>query len=379
VHLVFISTMESAPWGGSEELWSQAASRLRQEGHHVMASVAWRPRPSPKLLALQAQGIGLFVQPRPTARWPVKLWRTAKRRLGCNRSEFQWLRRQKADLAVVSQGCNWDGLEWMSFCSRLNVPFMAIVQCNSEIWWPNDERRREMAQAYRAAKKVFCVSRHNLELLKCQTGESLSNAEVVWNPFNVPADRPPAWPKQNGVWKLGCVARLDPAAKGQDLLIQVLSQSKWRARPIEVNFYGTGPCEQSLKDMASRLQVERIHFRGHTADVRRIWEENHLFVLPSRYEGLPLSLVEAMWCGRPAVVTDIGGNAEMCVDDETGFVAAAPAVNILDQTLERAWSRRDQWQDMGRKARVRAEQAVPKDPVGDFCRHLAGPANNNHD
>jgi glycosyltransferase involved in cell wall biosynthesis len=77
-----------------------------------------------------------------------------------------------------------------------------------------------------------------------------------------------------------------------------------------------------------------------------------------------------MWCARPAVVTDIGGNAEMCVDGETGFVAAAPTVGLLDEALERAWNRRDELENMGKLARARVEQLVPKDPVEDFCIKL---------
>ena len=95
-----------------------------------------------------------------------------------------------------------------------------------------------------------------------------------------------------------------------------------------------------------------------------------MLVLPSRYEGLPLALVEAMWCGRPAVVTDVGGNAEVCSDGETGFLSVAPTVELLDEALERAWAQRDNWQAMGRVARARAEKLIPRAPVEEFCRQL---------
>jgi glycosyltransferase involved in cell wall biosynthesis len=137
-------------------------------------------------------------------------------------------------------------------------------------------------------------------------------------------------------------------------------------------------CERNLRKLASSLQLKNVRFRGHVANVQAIWEENHLLVLPSRFEGLPLALVEAMWCARPATVTDVGGNAEMCVDGETGFVATAPAVGLMEQTLERAWNRRHEWESMGKAARARAEQFIPKDPIGNFCRQLKESANNNH-
>jgi len=374
---VFISTMSGSPWGGSEELWSQAALRLHQEGHEVSASVVWWPQLSSKVASLAEQGVDVVTQTRPHPSLPVKVWRRIKIQLGIVRPEFSWLRRQQPNLVVISQGYTQDGLEWMKYCSESSLPFVTIVQCNSEIVWPTDQTGSDMARAYRAAKKVCCVSRHNLELLRSQIGEALPNAEVVWNPFNVPADPPTAWPKETGVWKLACVARLAPAAKGQDLLFQVLAQPRWRDRPVEVNLYGAGPCEQSLKRLANRWQLSHVHFRGHVANITDIWQHNHLLVLPSRCEGLPLALVEAMWCGRPAVVTDIGGNAEMCVDGETGFVAAAPALGLLEQTLERAWNRRDDWQNMGKLARARAEQLVPKDAAGDFCRLLMECAENH--
>ena len=372
MRFTFISTMSGAPWGGSEELWSQTALRLHQEGHEVSASVAWWPQLSPKVAALADRGIEVFVRQSESSRLSARLWRRVKRQFQqLEKPEFKWLRGQQPGLVVISHGGNGGDYGWMNFCREAGLAYVSIVHCNTEGWWPKDEEGAEMDKSFRAAKKVFCVSRHNLELLERQIGESLPNAEVAWNPYNVLPEQPPVWPPENGVWKLACVARLEPAAKGQDLLLTILSQPKWRERPVEMNFYGTGPCEQSLKKLANHLQAKNVHFRGHVADVRNIWAENHLLVLPSRYEGLPLALVEAMYCGRPAVVTDIGGNAEMCVDGETGFVAAAPAVVLLEQTLERAWSQRDNWQSMGKLARARVEQLVPKDPVEDFCKKLA--------
>ena len=131
-----------------------------------------------------------------------------------------------------------------------------------------------------------------------------------------------------------------------------------------------GECQSGSRWLAEHFHLKNVHFHGHVNDVKRIWEQNHLLVLPSRYEGLPVVLVDAMWCARPAVVTDVGGNAEVCVGGETGFVAAAPTVGLLAETLERAWNKRHDWQRMGLAARARAENLIPKDPAGDFRRQL---------
>jgi hypothetical protein len=76
-----------------------------------------------------------------------------------------------------------------------------------------------------------------------------------------------------------------------------------------------------------------------------------------------------------AVVTDVAGNAEACVDNETGFVAPAATVSLLADTLERAWNRRMDWQRMGQAARVRAENQIPRDPAAVFAERLKSCAN----
>src|SRR5208282_3266884 len=109
----------------------------------------------------------------------------------------------------------------------------------------------------------------------------LSNAEVVRNPFNVSPDKPVPWPEETGIWRLACVARLDPFPKGQDLLFQALSQARWRERAVEVSLYGEGPCAQGLRRLADLLQLKTVHFRGHVKDIASIWGSNHILVLPS--------------------------------------------------------------------------------------------------
>jgi glycosyltransferase involved in cell wall biosynthesis len=365
----FVSTMEGWPWGGSEELWSQAAVQLKLAGHDVRASVVYRPRLSDKLTALARHGIRIEGHPSPSYLAGPARHLFNRLTLGTRRS-YRRLKQFNPDLVIISQGHNAGGFEWAKVCREARMPYVMIVQCNNEFMWFDDPSFSEAVASYSASRKVFCVSRGNLDLLRSQLGQPLLNGEVAWNPFNVAPAPPPAWPDESGGWRLACVARLDPAAKGQDLLLQTLARPEWRDRPVEVNFFGAGPYEVALRQLARFLQLSNVHFRGHVKDIRAIWEQNHVLVLPSRYEGLPLSLVEAMWCGRPAVVTDVGGNAELCVDDETGFVAPAANLSSFSHALGRAWERRKEWPDLGRAARTRVEDQIPKEPVALFCEKL---------
>ena len=160
------------------------------------------------------------------------------------------------------------------------------------------------------------------------------------------------------------------AEKGQDILLNVLSRDKWKARPLEVTFYGKGMHSQGLEEAAALLDIRNVQFAGFTRDVTEIWRTHHGLVLPSRAEGLPLSLVEAMLCGRPAIITDVGGNAEVLDDNETGFLATGASVYEFDAALERAWQRRAEWEAIGLLAASRIRTLVPEDPGGLFTAEL---------
>ena len=68
-----------------------------------------------------------------------------------------------------------------------------------------------------------------------------------------------------------------------------------------------------------------------------------------------------MACGRPALVTRAGGNAELVRDGVDGFVSPGMHPEVIRETLEQAWAERSRWQEMGRAAFARADQLVPKD------------------
>jgi glycosyltransferase involved in cell wall biosynthesis len=187
---------------------------------------------------------------------------------------------------------------------------------------------------------------------------------IVKNPVNLTDRSPVPWPSPGPV-QFACVARLEASFKGQDLLFEALAADRWKNRDWQLRLYGDGIDRGYLERVARMYGLGgRIQFAGHVADVRGIWADNHLLVLPSRSEGTPLSLVESMLCGRPAVVTDVGGNAEWITEPETGFIAEAPSTISIARALERAWEARDLWPVMGARAHEKTRTQVDQDPGG---------------
>lgn len=369
MNLAFITAMVESPWGGSEELWSQTALRLHAAGHQVCALVPYRPKLSDKVEALRQGGVQLRTYPAPSyieGRMRHRLGRLSFR----TRRTYASLKQLSPDLVIISQGDISSGLEWARVCREAGIPYALVVQCNSDLLWFEKEELEAVRAAYTGAQRIYCVSHANLELLQLQVGDSLPNGEVVWNPYSVPSERGPGWPTETGVWRMACVARLDTAAKGQDVLLQLMGRPEWRQRPVELNLFGEGSHKEALCHIVNMLQLNNVHFRGHVKDVRAIWEQNHILLQPSRYEGVPMTVMEAMLCARPAVVTNVGRTAELYLDNETGFVASAATVAAFGEAMERAWERRNEWHQMGQAARTRAENLIPKDPIQLFCDRL---------
>ena len=152
--------------------------------------------------------------------------------------------------------------------------------------------------------------------------------------------------------------------------MEVLNQPRWRGRNVHVTFVGTGQNERALRKTAMELHLPNIEFAGFVADIEQLWTRHHALVLPSRFEGMPLSLVEAMLCGRPGIVTDVAGNRELVRDNVNGFLAKAPTVELFDEAMNRAWENRHRLQEMGKAAARDVRQWVSADPTGDFVRDL---------
>ena len=371
MRFTFVSSMCSHPWGGSEELWSRAAIHLRFLGHEVSALVPFWPQPTPQLQELSRKGVSVRMCQAPNDAIPNRLLRKLRKKLSFLSPEQSWMLKQRPDFVCVSNGNYGDGLNWLEFCANQNLPFATVVQANLEFLWPDDDLAARLIRVYHQTRRAFFVSHRNWRLLETQLGVELQNAEVVRNPFNVSWHADIKWPDEFDTLRLACVARLDPSAKGQDLLFEVLASERWRSRRVVVSIFGKGINENGLKRLASRLQITNmVSFCGHVKNIEQIWSTHHALVLPSRYEGLPLSLVEAMLCARPAIVTDVAGHTELVEDGKSGFVASAATVKHLRIAMDRAWERQSELREMGLFARQRVIEEFPKQPAEIFAEKL---------
>ncbi len=125
--------------------------------------------------------------------------------------------------------------------------------------------------------------------------------------------------------------------KAQDVLLKAYAEVIEKAPDWRLTIAGDGPKEPQLRELASVLGIaDRVRWIKWTDDVDSLYRSSGIFVLPSRYEGMPNALLEAMSHGLPAIVTDASpGPLDCIIDGETGLVVKADNVPMLVTALTR--------------------------------------------
>ena len=367
----FYSCMSGIEWGGSEVLWWKTARLLQQQGHDVAVNYKWWPEPAQQLVDLRDAGASIWFRNQPKTFLETKT-ESLKKLFSKNGNQLTWLQTTRPDAVLITLGYHPDRLPIADECRRLSIPYAINIQSASTFYFIHSDNLEKYRRWYQNASKVFFVSDENELKLQNNLAIKLANTEIIANPFNVDNQASPAWPQDDSVFKLAVVGRFHFQSKGQDLIVDTMKQDKWRNRPIQITFYGHDQGQlQQLQDLIALHGLgKQLSYGGFVDDVQEIWENNHALLLPSRYEGAPLVVIEAMLCNRMVVATNIGRNEELIDDGATGFIAEGPTVRLIDEALERAWGVREDWQQMGQLAGEHIRERYPADPIAEFANRL---------
>ncbi|MBI3890709.1 MAG: glycosyltransferase [Candidatus Wallbacteria bacterium] len=241
--------------------------------------------------------------------------------------------------------------------------------------WPSRWKRQGMIWLEMAlaplADRIVCVCSSDLEKALAARVLSRRQARVVRNgidlsPYRQPADagllrRELALPPDAFV--VGTVGRLH-YQKGQTNLLAAFVEVARELPQAVLVLAGGGDLAAPLAEQAARLGIaERVKFLGPRRDVPALLAGMDLFTLPSLWEGLPLTLMEAMAAGCPSIVTAVDGNVELVRDGVDGRLVpvadpAALAAAIVE--LARAPQRRHA---MAAAARAKAMAEFSEAPM----------------
>jgi len=151
------------------------------------------------------------------------------------------------------------------------------------------------------------------------------------------------------------VGRLNPQ-KHFSLFLDIAAELAPRFPEARFLLAGQGPEASMLREKARQLGLGgRVVFAGYVADTRRVYVAADVLLMPSRFEGLPMTLLESMAMGLPVVASKLDGIAEVVADGEEGFLVDSHDAAAFAERIARLLENSALASELSTKAREKIE------------------------
>lgn len=211
---------------------------------------------------------------------------------------------------------------------------------------------------FRMVKGLVCDTEEVKRIVHKNQGISLDRIKVICNgvdikKFSVDIDNSE---NNKEIFTIGNVARLT-LIKDQKSMIKAVQILKEKGRKVKFIIAGDGELKKELASFASECEVtDQIKFLGERYDVVEILRTFNAYVLCSLYEGMSVSLLEAMSCSLSCIVTEVGGNVELIKDGVNGFLVPVKDPESIASCVEKLMDDSDLCKKMGQNNRRLVEE-----------------------
>ncbi|NQE64744.1 glycosyltransferase family 4 protein [Caulobacter sp. RHG1] len=218
---------------------------------------------------------------------------------------------------------------------------------------------RALLRWRRSASALWIGDSESVTALTAERIAPAPDRLICWPIFAMDAQAPQAtaW-RQGETLRLGALGRLHPV-KGYDVLLDALAQLKRDGfsppAPFEVRIAGDGAEMERLQAQKTAAGLHNVHLVGFCAAPPRFLADLHLYLQPSRSEGLCVAAHEAMQAGLPVLASAVGELPYSIVAGETGFLAPPGDATALAAALAEALSDPERLARMGQAARSRTQ------------------------
>ena len=271
---------------------------------------------------------------------------------------FRWLRRERFERAVTllffadvlgrplaraagvprlvtyvqARNTNYSG--WQRWLVRKTMPLAdRVVVCTRYLG-------EYVLQAEGATADQIRVIPHGISM---NGSKAFKDSQALRREFNIPSGAP----------LVGSLGRLT-RQKGYDVLLEAIAHM---AQPdVHVLIAGSGEALPGLQAQAERLNLsEQVHFAGYRQDAPDVLHALDVYVQPSRFEGMPNAVLEAMAAGCPIVASGVDGHRELIQDGINGWLVPPEDSQSLAKALVAALSNPEDARRRGQAAKSKVE------------------------
>ncbi|MBW8812604.1 MAG: glycosyltransferase family 4 protein [Caulobacterales bacterium] len=330
--------INSVEGGGAALPVPAVAQVLRDHGAQVEIFALTR-RDGRAIPAMEAAGLSVHVRPGGETDHVVALaW--LRREMAAWKPDLIWTSLTRATLLGQLVG-RWQGapvVSWQhaAFLKPGNLRMLRFNQALSALW---------------------IADSHSVAAFAAQRLRVPPERLAVWPLFAADPQAPQAqaWTPGQTV-QVGLLGRLHPV-KGHAVLIEALARLRAAAfappAPFVVRIAGDGELRGALEKAVAQAGLDNVRFEGFAARPREFLAGLHLYLQPSRSEGLCIAAHEAMQAGLPTIVSAVGELPYSVVDGETGLVIPPLDAEALAGALARLLSHPERLAAMGQAARAR--------------------------
>jgi glycosyltransferase involved in cell wall biosynthesis len=198
----------------------------------------------------------------------------------------------------------------------LRKPAIARIDDWPGIW----HLKRRFIQMLKHCNAIATTGTKTKEFLLKQ-GISKNKLFILPDSIDIERFKPLLLPKKYDIIFMGRIA----PAKKVDTLLGVIAKVKKSKSNLTVGIVGDGPLMDSMKTLAAQLGVtDNVEFLGFRKDPEHYYNSAKIFVLTSYYEGLPMAMLEAMACGIPCVVPNVGDITDAAKNEVNAIVIDNP-------------------------------------------------------
>jgi glycosyltransferase involved in cell wall biosynthesis len=271
-----------------------------------------------------------------------------KRDLRAILRHFSALRRLRPHIFHASLWTPWSAQ--YGLLAALATPGVRVVAVE-QLPLASQSRAQRLMKRLTSARLAahVAVGERAARLTEQMAGLPPGSVRTIYN--GVPALAPSAAPARRLDGPvIGSFGRLHEQ-KGYDVLIRALAS----VPDVRLVIVGEGPLRTELEQLAERLGVSgRVELVGWRDDARSWLDAFDVFVLPSRFEGFPLSIVEAMLASTPVIASDVGSVSEAVLHERTGLLVPPEDPDALSAAIAALIADEERRAELAHAARERA-------------------------